>query len=102
VVPPEEAPVVRVALGLVELHLGEVDSLKGKRHVLRGLKEKVKNRFNVSVAEVDHEDLWQRATLAVACVSNDARLANEIVSKAVNFIESRLDGEVIDVRVEIL
>ena len=93
---------VRVALGLVELHLGEVDSLKGKRHVLRGLKEKVKNRFNVSVAEVDHEDLWQRATLAVACVSNDARLANEIVSKAVNFIESRLDGEVIDVSVEIL
>jgi uncharacterized protein YlxP (DUF503 family) len=86
----------------VELHLGEVDSLKGKRHVLRGLKEKVKNRFNVSVAEVDHEDLWQRATLAVACVSNDARLANEVVSKAVNFIESRLDGEVIDVRVEIL
>jgi len=94
--------VVRVALGLVELHLGEVDSLKGKRHVLRGLKEKVKNRFNVSVAEVDHEDLWQRATLAVACVSNDARLANEVVSKAVNFIESRVDGEVIDVRVEIL
>ena len=93
---------VRVALGLVELHLGEVDSLKGKRHVLRGLKEKVKNRFNVSVAEVDHEDLWQRATLAVACVSNDARLANEIVSKAVNFIESLSDGEVIDVRVEIL
>ena len=93
---------VRVALGLVELHLGEVDSLKGKRHVLRGLKEKVKHRFNVSVAEVDHEDLWQRATLAVACVSNDARLANEIVSKAVNFIESLSDGEVIDVRVEIL
>lgn len=94
--------VARVALGTVELHLPEVDSLKGKRHVLRGLKEKVKNRFNVSVAEVDHEDLWQRATLAVACVSNDARLANEVVSKAVNFIESRLDGEVIDVRVEIL
>jgi uncharacterized protein YlxP (DUF503 family) len=94
--------VVRVALGLVELHLGEVDSLKGKRHVLRGMKERVKNRFNVSVAEVDHEDLWQRATLALACVSNDARLANEVVSKAVNFIEALTDGAVIDVRIEIL
>ena len=93
---------VRVVLGLVELHLKAVDSLKGKRHVLRGLKEKVKNRFNVSVAEVDHEDLWQRATLAVACVSNDARHANEVVSKAVNFIEAVSDGEVIDVRVEVL
>ena len=83
---------VQVALGLVELHLGEVDSLKGKRHVLRGMKEKVKHRFNVSIAEVDHGDLWQRATLAVACVANDARLANEVVSKAVNYIESLSDG----------
>jgi hypothetical protein len=92
----------QVALGLVELHLGEVDSLKGKRHVLKGMKEKVKQRFNVSVAEVDHEDLWQRATLAVACVANDARHANEVVSKALNFIEALSDGAVIDVRVEIL
>jgi uncharacterized protein YlxP (DUF503 family) len=91
-----------VALGLIELHLGEVDSLKGKRHALKGLKEKVKHRFNVSVAEVDHEDLWQRATLAVACVANDARHANEVVSKAVHFIESLSDGEVLDVRVETL
>ena len=54
------------------------------------------------MAEVDHEDLWQRATLAVACVANDGRHANEVVSKAVNFIESLSDGEVIDVRVELL
>jgi uncharacterized protein YlxP (DUF503 family) len=94
--------VVRVALGLVELHLGEVDSLKGKRHVLRGMKERVKRRFNVSVAEVDHEGLWQRATLAVACVANDARHANEVVSKAVNFIDALTDGAIIDVRVEVL
>lgn len=94
--------VVRVALGLVELHFPGVDSLKGKRHLLKGMKEKVKHRFNVSVAEVDHEDLWQRATLAVACVANDGRLANEVVSKAVNFIESLSDGAVIDIRVEVL
>lgn len=93
---------VRVALGLVDLHIGEADSLKGKRHVLRGMKEKVKQRFNVSIAEVDHEDLWQRATLAIACVSNDARHANEVVSKAVNFIEALSDGEILDVRVEVL
>jgi uncharacterized protein YlxP (DUF503 family) len=93
---------VRVALGLVELHLAEADSLKGKRHMLKGMKEKVKHRFNVSIAEVDHEDLWQRATLAVACVANDARFANEVVSKAVNYIESLSDGSVIDVHVEVL
>ena len=51
----------RVALGMVELHLPDVDSLKGKRHVLKGLKERVRARFEVSVAEVDHQDMWQRA-----------------------------------------
>jgi uncharacterized protein YlxP (DUF503 family) len=93
---------VRVALGLVELHLSEADSLKGKRHVLRGMKQKIRQRFNVSIAEVDHGDLWQRTTLAVACVSNDIRFANEVVSKVVNYIDSLSDGAIIDVSVEVL
>jgi uncharacterized protein len=91
-----------VALGTVELHLPDVGSLKGKRHVLKGLKERVKNRFDVSVAEVDHHDSWQRATLAVACVSHDSRHANEVVDKAMDFIESHVEGYVIDMSVEIL
>jgi hypothetical protein len=90
-----------VALGTVELHLPDVDSLKGKRHVLKGLKERVRNRFEVAVAEVDHHDSWQRATLAVACVSHDSRHANEVVDKAMDFIEANVDGRVIDVSVEI-
>ena len=94
--------VARVAVGTVELHLPIVGSLKGKRHVLKGLKEKVRARFEVAVAEVDHHDLWQRATLAVACVSHDSRHANEVVSKAMDFIEGNVDGYVSDISVEIL
>jgi uncharacterized protein len=92
----------RVALGLVELHLPDVESLKGKRHVLKGLKEKVRARFEVSVAEVDHQDLWQRATLALAYVSADARHANEVVTKAMDFIEDNVEGQVLETSVEIL
>jgi hypothetical protein len=92
----------RVALGLVELHLPDVESLKDKRHVLKGLKEKVRARFEVSVAEVDHQDLWQRATLALAYVSADARHANEVVTKAMDFIEDNVEGQVLDTSVEIL
>jgi len=95
-------PVARVVLGTVELHLPEVGSLKGKRHVLRGLKDKVRHRFDVAVAEVDHHDSWQRATLAIACVSHDPRHANEVVSKALAFIEANVDGAVVDVRLEVL
>ena len=92
----------RVALGLVELHLPDVGSLKDKRHVLKGLKEKVRARFEVAVAEVDHQDVWQRATLAVAYVSADARHANTVISKAMDFIEDNVAGRVIDTSVEIL
>src|SRR2546421_11327478 len=89
--------VARVALGTIELHLPAVDSLKGKRHVIKGLKEKVRAKFEVAVAEGDHQDTWQRATLAVAYVSHDSRHANEVVSKARHFIEGDLDGTVVDV-----
>ena len=92
----------RVAVGTVELHLPDVDSLKGKRHALKGLKERVRARYEVSVAEVDHQDLWQRATLAIACVSHDSRHANEVVSKAMDFIEEHVEGRVIGTSVEIL
>ena len=92
----------RVALGMLELHLPGVGSLKGKRHILKSLKDKVMHRFDVSVAEVDHHDSWQRATLAVACVSHDARHANEVVDKALDFMEAAVegDGHVIDRTVE--
>jgi uncharacterized protein YlxP (DUF503 family) len=92
----------RVALGTVELHLPDVDSLKGKRHVLKGLKERVRARFECAVAEVGNQDLWQRATLAVAYVSADARHANEVVSKAMDFIEDHVEGMVLESSVEIL
>jgi uncharacterized protein YlxP (DUF503 family) len=92
----------RVALGTVELHLPDVLSLKDKRHVLKGLKQKVRARFEVAIAEVDHQDTWQRATLAVAYVSGDSRHANEVVSKAMDFIEANVEGMVIQESVEIL
>lgn len=91
-----------MAVGTVELHLPDVGSLKDKRHVLKGLKERVRARFEVAVAEIDHHDVWQRATLAVACVSHDSRHANEVVSKAVDFIEGNVDGYVTGVQVEVL
>jgi len=95
-------PVGRVAVGTVELHLPDVGSLKGKRHVLKGLKEKLRRRFEVAVAEVDHQDSWQRATLGLAYVSASGRHANAVISKAMDFIEDNVEGYVIEMQVEIL
>jgi uncharacterized protein YlxP (DUF503 family) len=89
-------------VGLVELHLPDVGSLKGKRHVLKGLKERVRARYEVAVAEIDHHDLWQRATLGLACISHDAQHARSVVSRAMDFIEEHVEGRVIETFLEIL
>lgn len=87
----------------VMLRLPENHSLKGKRRILKSITSQVSNKFNVSIAEVDDQDLWQVATLGVSCVSNDGRHANEVLSHVMDFIESiRSDAEVLDYEIEIL
>lgn len=66
-----------IGLLTIDLHILEADSLKSKRLVIRSLKDRIKNKFNVSVAEVDGADLWQRSVIAVACVSNETRVINQ-------------------------
>jgi uncharacterized protein YlxP (DUF503 family) len=89
-----------VFVGEVQLFLPESQSLKHKRAVLSSLKELLHNRFNISVAEVDHNNLWQRSTLALAVVSNASDHADQVIDKAVRFIESDGRAQLIDVVVE--
>ena len=87
----------------ISLRLPENLSLKGKRRVLKSIITRVRNKFNVSIAEVDDQELWQLATLGVCCVSNDGRYANGVLSKVVDFIvNSRFDVEILDHEIEIL
>jgi hypothetical protein len=77
-------------------------SLKGKRQLLRSIKDRTRRRYNVSIAEVDHNDLWQRAGLAITCVSNDRKHANSVLSDVVNFIEGNFEIELLDYTIEII
>jgi uncharacterized protein YlxP (DUF503 family) len=77
-----------VGVTTFDLVLAENHSLKGKRQVLRKVKDRVRNSFNVSIAEVDALDEWQRATLAVSCVSRDRRHLESQLSRVVDFIDS--------------
>ena len=83
----------------IELRIPDSGSLKAKRRVVKSLKDRVQARFNVGIAEVDRLDDWQRATLGVACVSNDARVVDQTLSKVVDWIEA--SGEVLVVDYEI-
>jgi hypothetical protein len=86
----------------IEMHIPESGSLKTKRHSLKSLKDRIRARFNVSVAEVDHHDLWQKASLAVAAVSNDKTHLNQTLDRVVDLVRSVPDVSLLDYQIEIL
>lgn len=77
-----------VGVGRWELLLQGCQSLKDKRRIVKSLKDRLHQKFQVSVAEVDHHDQWQRAALGVAVVSGDARHAEEILTSCNRLVES--------------
>ena len=85
----------------VELLIPESASLKSKRMVLNSVKQRLRNKFNVSVAEVDNNDLWQRTTLAVAMVANKRHFLNQALDQILNFIDDQSQSEIIDHQIEI-
>ena len=85
----------------ISLHIPESGSLKSKRWVLRRIKDRVRNKFNVSIAEIDDFDLWQRATLGVAVVSKDGRFANQVISKVIDLVQSDGNAQVIDIQTDL-
>lgn len=79
-----------------------VHSLKEKRMIVKSIIEKVKHRFNVSIAEVEHQDVHQTIVLGIVCVSNDSSHANSMVQKTVDFIEQNSEAVIEDIQIEIL
>jgi uncharacterized protein YlxP (DUF503 family) len=92
---------MHVSVCQLELRLPENHSLKGKRQVIKSIITRLQNKFNISVAEVDNQDLWQLATLGIACVSNHRRHADETLSNVVKFvIQNYPDVELLSSEIE--
>jgi uncharacterized protein YlxP (DUF503 family) len=85
----------------VELHFPESGSLKGKRKHVKSAKAQLRQRFGVSVAEVDHHDLWQRSRLIVACAAGGHRELNEQLDAAERFLAAQ-DFELVQVEREVV
>jgi uncharacterized protein YlxP (DUF503 family) len=94
---------MNVGVCKITLRLPENMSLKGKRRVVRSITNQIKSKYNVSIAEIEAQNLWQLAVLGISCVSNDKRFTNEVLSKVVDFIvDGRYEVEVLDYEIEIL
>ena len=91
-----------VGVCTVELFIPDGQSLKSKRQVLASLKARLRDKFNVSVAEVGEQDLWQKAVLGVACVANEKAYVNQVLDQVMNHIRSVPLVEVVQSRIELL
>ncbi len=91
-----------VCVARLTLEIPASGSLKAKRQVLRRVTDRVKARFNVSVAEVEDNELWQRATIALAVVGNDRRHVNEQMDKIIAFVDDLYVAPLVSREMEIL
>jgi uncharacterized protein YlxP (DUF503 family) len=90
------------AIGVLtlELRLEDSHSLKDKRHVVKSLQDRLRNKFNVAVAEIDHQDLWQRAAIAAVTVSSDHVHAEKVLRSVEDEAASLLGSQLVDATVE--
>ena len=85
----------------IYLSIPSAHSLKDKRRILKSVIARVRNKFNVSIAEVADNDYWQSATLGVACVANDQEHVHRMLASVVTYIEqTRLDASLVDYEIE--
>lgn len=84
----------------ISLHIPASGSLKDKRKIISSLKDRIRNKFNVSVAELEDNDLWQLSVLGVALISNDKAFANAVLSKVMDLVNSRPEIVVTELQME--
>jgi len=91
-----------VGICVIELIIPENHSLKGKRHVVKKIIERTKNKFNLSIAEVGDQELWQRCKIGLCTVGNDKRIINSVLDKVIQHIDNMHLAEIIDSQIELL
>ncbi len=94
----------RMVVGICRLglRLPENGSLKGKRKIIKSIIDRVRDKFNISISEVDDHDLWQSAQLGIATVGNNRSVVNSALDKIASFVESMGSAEVLEVKIEII
>ncbi|MBP2026985.1 uncharacterized protein YlxP (DUF503 family) [Acetoanaerobium pronyense] len=91
-----------VGICQVELRVYNCISLKSKRQVIKSIIERLKSRYNISIAEVGDNDIWQKSLLGFSCVSNSKKHIESVISNVFNFIENDERVEIISTDIEIV
>ncbi|MFZ0636928.1 MAG: DUF503 domain-containing protein [Candidatus Acidiferrales bacterium] len=89
-----------IGLLTLEIHIPDARSLKDKRQVLRSLKDRLRGHFNVAVAELDHQDLWQRSVVGIVSISSDGKHLEESMQAVASESENLLGRDLIGQEIE--
>jgi len=91
-----------IGLCIIELLIGDAGCLKDKRRIMKSMMDRVKAHHNVSIAEIDQHDIWQRSTIAFTCISNERKHAFQVLNSVVKFFEKQGESQVLDYRIEMI
>lgn len=91
-----------IAFMQVELRIPDSRSLKAKRMAIRSIKDRTHNKFNVSVAEIGNQNIWDMATFGIACVATDSKYASQVCEQVIKFIQQFPQVQLLDYFVEML
>lgn len=91
-----------VGLLTLEIYIPDARSLKDKRQVLRSLKDRLRHQFNIAIAELDHQETWQRALVGVVTISSDTRHLEDALEKVANESERLLGRDLVGSAIEVL
>ena len=94
----------RMLLGIctINLYFPDSHSLKDKRSIIKSIKLRIRNNFNVSVSEINNYDLWKNTTLGIACIGNEKRYLNGVLNEVIKLIEQQNKLQVINYKTTIL
>lgn len=91
-----------ISLLQIELRIPESRSLKSKRMVIKSIKDQVRNRFNVSISEIDNQDIWNSAIFGIAHIGTDQKFASKVLNEVVSFIQQFPQAILIDYCIEMM
>jgi hypothetical protein len=91
-----------IGILIIDIKIPLNSSLKGKRRILKSIKQKISNRFNVSIAETDNHNLWQKATFTIAKVGINKSNVNSTLSKIENYLTEKLKINIINSNIEVI
>lgn len=93
---------MKVGILKIKIYIPWSHSLKEKRMVVKSLCAKVRNKFNVSIAEVEELDIHQMIVLGFSCISNETAQADSILDHVINYIEENTEGDIVNIEREMI